>query len=143
VRLVVDANILISELLRARGRRLFAHPDLQLFIAERAWSEARHELRRRVTLMEAQGRLATGTGTELLEAAFGLIELRVTRVPDALFAHLERASRGQVPRDPEDWPTVALALALDAGIWTNDRDFLGCGLPTWTTDTLLAELGQI
>jgi hypothetical protein len=93
VRLVVDANILSSQLLRARGRRLFAHPDLQLFIAERAWSEARHEPRRRVALMGAQGRLAVGTGPELLDAALGLVELRGTRVPDAIFAHLEQAGR--------------------------------------------------
>ena len=25
-------------------------------------------------------------------------------------------------------------------IWTRDNDFLGCGLPTWTTETLLAYL---
>ncbi len=50
-----------------------------------------------------------------------------------------------MPRDPDDAPTVALALALggdegECGIWTNDGDFLGCGLPTWTTDTLIAHL---
>ncbi len=38
-------------------------------------------------------------------------------------------------------PTVALALALDCGIWTNDRDFFGCGLPVWVTETLRAHLG--
>lgn len=140
MRLVVDANILVSELLRERGRRLFTHPELQVFIAERAWSEARHELRRRVALMETQGRLGVGTGTGLLDAAFALVELRVTPVSDGLFAHLEQVGRRRIPRDPGDWPTVALALALDAGIRTSDGDFLGCGLPTWTTDTLLAEL---
>ena len=50
-----------------------------------------------------------------------------------------------MPRDPDDVPTVALALALGGdedrcGIWTNDGDFLGCGLPTWTTDMLLSHL---
>ena len=45
-----------------------------------------------------------------------------------------------VPRDPDDWPTVALAMVLDAGIWTGDADFRGCGLPTWATDTLPAEV---
>jgi hypothetical protein len=33
-----------------------------------------------------------------------------------------------------------LALALDAAIWTLDGDFLGCGVATWTAETLLAEL---
>jgi hypothetical protein len=34
-----------------------------------------------------------------------------------------------------------VALALDAAILTGDNDFLGCGCPTWTVETLLAELG--
>jgi PIN domain-containing protein len=42
-------------------------------------------------------------------------------------------------------PTVALALTLGGdegrcGIWTSDQDLLGCGVPTWTTETLLAHL---
>ncbi|MDA8048381.1 MAG: PIN domain-containing protein [Actinomycetota bacterium] len=35
----------------------------------------------------------------------------------------------------------ASVLALDAAILTGDNDFLGCGCPTWTVETLLAELG--
>jgi hypothetical protein len=31
---------------------------------------------------------------------------------------------------------VASALALDAGIWTNDNDVLGTGVATWTTESL-------
>jgi hypothetical protein len=26
---------------------------------------------------------------------------------------------------------------MDCGIWTADRDFFGCGLPVWTTESLL------
>jgi hypothetical protein len=37
---------------------------------------------------------------------------------------------------------VATALALTAGIWTNDNDFLGTGVATWTTDTITAWLAQ-
>lgn len=44
------------------------------------------------------------------------------------------------PRDPNDWATVALALTLASGILTGDSDFLGCGCPTWTVETLLQEL---
>ena len=36
-------------------------------------------------------------------------------------------------RDPEDWPILAAALALGCPIWTEDPDFFGCGVPTWTT----------
>ena len=38
------------------------------------------------------------------------------------------------PRDPHDWPVVAVALLLDFPIWTEDQDFFGSGVATWTTD---------
>lgn len=37
-------------------------------------------------------------------------------------------------RDIRDWPIVATALILNCPIWTEDQDFFGTGLPTWTTD---------
>ena len=37
-------------------------------------------------------------------------------------------------RDEDDWPVLACALALDCPIWTEDTDFFGCGVATWTTD---------
>jgi len=55
----------------------------------------------------------------------------------------EAVARSRIPRDPDDWHTVALAIATDAAIWTADADFLGCGIATWTTETLLAHLAQM
>jgi predicted nucleic acid-binding protein len=37
------------------------------------------------------------------------------------------------PRDPDDWPVLACALAADCPIWTEDTDFFGAGVATWTT----------
>lgn len=36
-------------------------------------------------------------------------------------------------RDPDDWPILACALLLNCPIWTEDRDFFGTGVATWTT----------
>ena len=36
-------------------------------------------------------------------------------------------------RDVDDWPVVATALLLNAPIWTEDRDFFGTGIATWTS----------
>ncbi|MCC6367466.1 MAG: nucleotide-binding protein, partial [Bryobacterales bacterium] len=36
--------------------------------------------------------------------------------------------------DEDDWPVLAAALALCCPIWTEDTDFFGCGVATWTTD---------
>ena len=56
------------------------------------------------------------------------------------YDHLVDVAKRRVPRDEKDWPTVALAMVLGAGIWTADADFLGCGVPIWTTETLLLDL---
>jgi predicted nucleic acid-binding protein len=36
-------------------------------------------------------------------------------------------------RDPDDWPVLACALLTGSPIWTEDRDFFGAGVATWTT----------
>jgi predicted nucleic acid-binding protein len=37
-------------------------------------------------------------------------------------------------RDEDDWPILAATLTLNCPIWTEDTDFFGCGIATWTTD---------
>jgi predicted nucleic acid-binding protein len=69
----------------------------------------------------------------------------VVPVPSEAYDALEEQATYRIPRDPDDVPTVALALALGGGedrcgVWTGDNDFLGCGVSTWTTDALLAHL---
>ena len=46
------------------------------------------------------------------------------------------ARRLLVRRDENDWPILAAALALQCPIWTEDTDFFGCGVATWTTDRM-------
>jgi len=142
MRLVVDANILVGELIRGRGRELIARPELELYIAESAWEEACHELSKRIAAMVQKGVFSSQVGQDLLADAIALAEARVSLVPHEVYAASETIARARIPRDPNDWFTVALALILNAGIWTNDKDFLGCGLPTWTTETLISYLAN-
>ena len=72
----------------------------------------------------------------MLRECLHLAMVHVDIVPAGVYDYLETVARRRVPRDPNDWPTVALALTLECGIWTADADFLGCGVPTWTTETL-------
>ncbi len=69
-----------------------------------------------------------------------IIETKIRLISISFYPHLETEARKRIPRDPNDWETVALALALPAVIWTEDYDFWGCGCPTWTTETLLLQL---
>jgi putative PIN family toxin of toxin-antitoxin system len=140
MRLVVDANILVAELIRKRGRELIVHPELELYIAQMAWEEACHELGKRVEKMVQKEVFSQEVGQNLLTDAIALAEIKVAVVPHEVYASYEPVARLRIPRDPNDWFTVALALVLSAGIWTNDGDFLGCGLPTWTTETLISHL---
>jgi predicted nucleic acid-binding protein len=139
--IVVDSSVLVGEVLRERGLKWLTHPALTLFQPDHAASETAHELRRRGRLMVERGRLEPSSMDALLESAFALIAARVVVVAASEYAVREDEARRRVPRDPGDWTLVALALHLGgAAILTLDGDFLGCGLPTWTPDTLRSAL---
>lgn len=138
--LIVDANILIGELLRQRGQNLIQNPALMLYITEQVLDEIQYEIQRRIPLMVSRGRLTEANAQLLLAQAIHLIETKVTVITETDYIHLETEARNRIPRDPNDWSTVALALSMNAAIWTQDCDFLGCGCPTWTTETLLIQM---
>jgi predicted nucleic acid-binding protein len=39
-------------------------------------------------------------------------------------------------READDWAALALALHLECAIWTEDQDFFGTGIATWTSNTV-------
>lgn len=49
-------------------------------------------------------------------------------------AHRSAALQRIAVRDADDWPILACAMALECPVWTEDTDFFGSGVPTWTTD---------
>jgi predicted nucleic acid-binding protein len=142
MRLVVDASVLIAEVLRVRGRKLLEHPNLDLVLATEMWEETEHELRKRTEHLTRRGSLLEPEAARLLALAQTTIATRVTLVSPDTYAGRIVEVRRRVPRDPLDVPTAALALTLDCGIWTGDYDFFGCGLPVWTTETLRLHLEQ-
>lgn len=59
----------------------------------------------------------------------------VVTVDRSLYESYEKLARERIERrDPDDRPVVAVALMLDIPVWTEDQDFFGSGIPTWTTD---------
>ncbi len=138
--LVVDANILVAELIRKRGRELILHPAWKLYIAEKAWEEACYELEKRINIMINRGSFSEKTGRDLLKDAFALAEQKTFLIPYEFYYPYQSIALSRIPRDPDDWPTVAVALFLQTGIWTSDQDFFGCGMATWTTETLISYL---
>jgi predicted nucleic acid-binding protein len=136
---VIDANILVGELLRKRGQQLLRNQNLELHITERAISETRHEFAKRLHTIAQTNQLTAETSRLLTENASEITE-NINVIPESEYAFLLELALKRIPRDPDDAYTVALALLLEADIWTLDSDFLGCGIATWTTETLLLEI---
>ena len=141
MRLVVDTSVLVGELLRAAGRARLGDDRLELFLAEAMWNELEVEFPRRVAAFARRHRLDDALADDLVAAAFAAVEANLVVVDRAIYAAAEHEARARSLRDPNDGPAVAAAL-VSAGIWTYDNDFLGTGVPTWTTESLQSWLDR-
>lgn len=136
MRLVVDTSVLVGELLRASGRERLGDDRLELFLPEGMWNEVQIELPRRIAAFARRRDLDRTISDALSSVGLAAIEANVVVLDAGIYAALEDEARSRSVRDPRDWPAVAAALAVTADIWTNDNDFLGTGIATWTTETL-------
>ncbi|SMF95278.1 PIN domain-containing protein [Methylomagnum ishizawai] len=130
--LVIDANILIRAVLGNRVRWLINHygDSVAFYIAEANLKEAgfylSHSLAQKRNLDEADWR-------SVFDGVLNTVQI----VPDSSLAGFEDRARARIGgRDPNDWPAVAVALILDCPVWTEDRDFFGAAVATWTTATV-------
>lgn len=70
--------------------------------------------------------------------------LPVTIVETAAYkAALPQASKRLSKRDPDDVELLALAIAFNLPVWSNDTDFKRTGVKWLTTEGLLQRLGLI
>ena len=140
MRLIVDTSVLVGELLRAAGRERLGDDRLDLFVPERMRHELDVEIPRRVGAFARRHRLDARLAGDLVAACLEAVDTNVVVLDEAVYAAAEDEARDRSLRDPDDWPVVAAALVVSADIWTNDNDFLGTGIATWTTDSLRAWL---
>ncbi|MGD9793574.1 MAG: PIN domain-containing protein [Acidimicrobiia bacterium] len=136
MRLVVDTSVLVGELLRESGRRRLGDERLELFLPEQMWAETTVEIPRRIRAFVRRRGIDPSIGDELTASCLAAVEANIVVLDEAIYSALEDEARARSLRDPRDWPIVACALALTAAIWTNDNDFLGSGVATWTTPSL-------
>lgn len=131
--LVLDANILVRAVL---GRRVLTiletYADRVHFLApEIAFTDARMHL---PDILVKRG-LPREIVTQLIYDVLARLPGLVNPVPHQVYADGEAEARRRLAgRDEADWPFLALALVLGCPIWTEDRDFFGSGVATWTTD---------
>ncbi|MCU0246845.1 MAG: PIN domain-containing protein [Bryobacter sp.] len=134
LRLVVDSSALVSECIRAAGREIVRHPDLELVIPAPMREEALHEIGKRVKAVAGHWKLTANEQARLGRHAAGLLDT-VLAVQERVYQDAEFEARARLA-DQSDWPVLALSLTLQCGIWTHDRDFCGTGVATWKTAVL-------
>ena len=136
MRLIVDMSVLVGELLRQKGRARLGDERLELFLPEQMWAETQVELPRRIHAFVRRRSLDREVASDLVRLCLEAVEANIVVLDEAIYSAIEDEARARALRDPADWPVVASALALAADIWTNDNDFLGTGVATWTTESL-------
>ena len=128
-RIVLDANILIRAVLGRKVRNTlekFAN-SAQFFTPDVCFADARKYL---PALFEKRNLPAD----EALTVLEGLTCL-INTVDANLYEIYELEAKQRIAvRDINDWPIVAVSLMLDCPIWTEDADFFGAGVATWTSD---------
>jgi hypothetical protein len=107
-----------------------------LLVAEEQWHETERRLARRFDIL---GQRIGDDDVKQLRHAVDAVVRALDIIPRDVYAAQESTARRGV-RDASDWRTLALALTVHAPILTSDPDFVGSGVPTWTYDTLHAEL---
>ena len=142
MRLVVDTSVLVGELLRKKGRARLGDDRLELFLPEQMWAETQVELPRRIQAFVRRRSIEPEVGEEVVRLCLDAADANVVVLDEAIYSAVEDEARARSLCDPADWPVVAGALALSAGIWTNDNGFLGTGIATWTTESLQAWLDR-
>lgn len=124
-RLFVDANILVRCVV---GRAAFNADDLLAKGVVLATTDAQAREAERV-LHHVFAVSEEDAARELREV---ISSMEVYELP-TYRAHQGAAQTRIHYKNTKDWPILAAAIAENAAIWTDDRDFFGTGVPTWTT----------
>jgi len=128
---VTDANILIRAVLGKRVRQLIYESCYSVdFIApDIAFEEAGKYL---PSLIEKRG-LASDAAMLVFEKLANNIE----SIDFEVYADMKSQALDRIAiRDADDWPVLACAMRFDCPVWTEDTDFFGSGVATWTTDRI-------
>jgi predicted nucleic acid-binding protein len=127
--IVLDANILLRAVFGVQVRHLLeSHENNAAFYTPDVCLE--DALRYIPDIARRRGFDAT-LGLAVLDQVMRIVEA----VDGSLYGEFEGLARARISsRDPEDWPVVAAVLMLAAPIWTEDQDFFGSGVATWTSN---------
>jgi len=129
----VDANAVLSALIGGKASRVFVEAKGVRFVTT---TVVAGEIKEYIPVLAKK----KGLSRDVMEAAFSLLGLEIVKKEDY---------SEQIPlaldligmRDPDDVELVALALALNYPVWTNDNDLVELEqVKTFTTAEILCLL---
>ena len=127
--LVLDANILLRAVFGRRVREILEtyEDEARFYTPDVCFEDAQ----RYIPVISNERGFDVDLGLSVLDQIGRVVE----QVDRSLYEEYQNAAHGRIGlRDPDDWPVVATALLLDLPIWTEDQDFFGSGVATWTSD---------
>jgi len=127
-RIAADANVILSAITGKAALKVFTGSNIEVV----STSSTLAEVRDYIAVMAA----SYGIAAEVLEAQLRLLGIKEFKTED-LTPFLSEATRLIGRRDPDDIPLLALAMALNVPIWTNDKDFDITGIQCYSTGKLL------
>ncbi|HKF46880.1 MAG TPA: PIN domain-containing protein [Terracidiphilus sp.] len=133
MKLAADANVLLSAVIGGRARLAITHPQVEeLLTTATVYAEVEEyalELGRKKNIPSETLMLAVAS-------------LPVSIVDREIYkGSIANAKREIGKRDPDDVELLALAMHFKIPVWSNDNDFLECGVDRVTTAELLKILG--
>ena len=128
---VIDANILIRAVLGKRVRELIFENAVRVkfFAPDIAYADARKYL---PGLLNKRG-VDAKAAMLVLDSLEGIVQ----PIDAELYEGMRHQALQRIAvRDEDDWPVLACAMTLGCPVWTEDADFFGTGVATWTSDRI-------
>lgn len=129
--IVLDANILIRAVLGRQVRELIFNnvATVKFFSPDVAYADARKYL---PALLKKRG-----VDSNVLMLVLDRLEGVVQSIDAELYEGMQQQALKRIAvRDEDDWPVLACAMTLGCPVWTEDKDFFGTGVATWTSDRI-------
>jgi predicted nucleic acid-binding protein len=130
---VADANVLLSAAIGKAALRVLTDFDVEVHTTYFNYEEVEEYL----PLLATKYRLSY----EVVDMQWRLLPLRIHEEADYA-TRFDHARSLLAKRDPDDAHPLALAMALDLPLWSNDKDLCGHGTTSHTTAQLLALLSK-
>jgi len=129
--IVLDANILIRAVLGRKVRDLIVlnADSVKFFAPDVAYEDARKYLPDILRKRNIDEKVAM--------LVLDQLETIIRPIDFVMYQSMQQKALQRIAfRDADDWPILACAMILGCPVWTEDTDFFGTGVATWTSNRI-------